>query len=192
MTPMFLSNHGIFEDYHDKNISGVKDEKIKKFLKKVVADFESLMHCNGGFYLFGNNGTGKTTAMNIILIEALKQRYDVFCTDIQELSTVFTDGWKDESEKARYENMIEVDFLGIDDIGKEFNFNKLGIQLFEQLVRFRSKRNKFTIITSNNDKDDVQRLYKSKGLSSLLENFVVVHFKGEDLRNAVDLKKKFF
>ena len=191
LTPQYLIKHGIYEDYHNRTIDGFEQPKTRAFMKKVINDFDNLADSNGGFYLFGSNGTGKTTAMNILLMEALKERYTAYCTDIQELSTKFTDGWKDEDEKKEYENMIEVDFLGVDDIGKEFNFNKLGIQLFEQILRFRSKRKKFTFITSNNDKDDVESLYKSKGLSSLLENYVVVHFKGDDMRNSDKLKKKY-
>lgn len=177
-----LLDAGIFELWWDKEIEDfLGDENAKNKVTKYISTL--VKHSKGIFFL-GNNGTGKTYLMNCIMKEGIKKNFKVKVVSLNGILEKFTAGWYDEKEKANFQkDILEVDLLGIDDIGKEIR-NKSGLSemVFDNMIRYRVQRKKTTILTSNMLPKEIREVY-GDSLASLFNEFVeLIKVDGEDFR----------
>ena len=93
-----------------------------------------------------------------------------------------------QKKRRRYEERIrDVDFLMIDDVGKEMRVSKNGLteMVFDNLIRYRSFRNKPMILTTNSDIESVENVYGKSIVSLLYGKFIPIRVVGEDYRKTV-------
>jgi DNA replication protein DnaC len=177
------------------------NQKLAHDIWKKSADITKRMFdSNFNVLFYGEAGTGKT-AMVLAIIDALKQHSDklsmfVSVMDLRELIMYdFNDNEAAIKIKNIERSMREVDVLILDDFGSEAGGMKNEGSATERLQQFwfrvaeaRQVKDKdgnkrySTIVTTNNDRGDLERMYNKKIVSRLItkkaENTVV--FDGLD------------
>ncbi|KAA8347288.1 DnaA ATPase domain-containing protein [Leuconostoc mesenteroides] len=177
------------------------NQKLAQDIRKKSADIAKRMFdSNFNVLFYGEAGTGKT-AMVLAIIDALKQhsnRLSMFVS-VMDLRELIMYDFNDNEAAIKIKNiersMREVDVLILDDFGSEAGGMKNEGSATERLQQFwfrvaeaRQVKDKdgnkrySTIVTTNNDRGDLERMYNKKIVSRLItkkaENTVV--FDGLD------------
>jgi DNA replication protein DnaC len=170
-----------FEDYNGKR-------EVKKLVKKYLKNIDNARDKGICLFLHGSNGTGKTFLGIEVLKEAIRNGYSTQFTSLSGVVQTLTDGWYDDKKRRQYEERIrDVDFLMIDDVGKEkrVSKNNLVAMTFDNLIRYRTFRNKPLILTTNSDIKSIKSEYGKSVVSLLLGKFIPVKVYGDDYRKTV-------
>jgi len=170
-----------FEDYNGKR-------EVKKLVKKYLKNIDNARDKGICLFLHGSNGTGKTFLGIEVLKEAIRNGYSAQFTSLSGVVQTLTDGWYDDKKRRQYEERIrDVDFLMIDDVGKEkrVSKNNLVAMTFDNLIRYRTFRNKPLILTTNSDIKSIKSEYGKSVVSLLLGKFIPVKVYGDDYRKTV-------
>lgn len=75
----------------------------------------------------------------------------------------------------------------IDDVGKEMRLSKNGLteMVFDNLIRYRTFRNKSIILTTNSDIGSIENVYGKSIVSLMYGKFIPVKVVGDDYRKKV-------
>ena len=158
-------------------------EKIKKIAEKFCDNIEN--DEQKSLLFVGNTGTGKTFLSNCIAYELINKGYTV----IYQTAPILMDMAMEckynydrkEENRARYENIFEVDLLIIDDLGTETLNNNRFTELFN-IINTRLLRNKKTIISTNLMLNELSQEYDERVMSRLIGNYIICKFIGDDIR----------
>lgn len=172
-----------FEDLPGDTDGG--DNPAKEFISDALGNLKHMYNNGLGYYLWGQNGVGKTTAGAIIL-KAYKRRAQtcLFLKSEKIRSSVFEDSYFNENYTL-WEWANNVGVLLIDDIGKEYR--KEGAESFSDskmfdLIRERVSNNRPTWITGNPSPDTLRDMY-TKSFTTLFGSALMpVEARGPDLR----------
>lgn len=129
-----------------------------------------------GFVFCGPNGTGKTLFGCKILLKAIKDGYSshyIFLDDLIDMLKSFDD----EFVYAVIDEIYDVDFLFIDEIGKEIKTSKFVLTNFEKLLKQRRSRQKPTIFAMNLLPPELESIYGSLAISLMETNNMVLSFE---------------
>lgn len=192
---------GIKTGWHNKLLDDFTNdpEALAKVRKYIRTSKEA--HNNGlGLYLWGANGTGKSHLMNCAFKSFIYQRYKVRVYSMDEIVDKFTSSWYSDEEKRDLDYVLRsVDFLGIDEFGK--NIDKDGKPVYlpdlvkrvmESIIRFRVQMHKPIWFASNTDPKYVKEVFSEDIASLLREAVVPVLVKGDDFRKEIQLRNKKF
>lgn len=189
------------------NIEDFTNEPIKEKIVFYCNNLKKALDKGTGYLLQGSYGLGKTWMACEILKAAIKQKYTARFTTLADTITLLTKGWYDDQKSEEFcQNVLEVDFLVLDDIGKEYKSEKKNIvdPVFDSLFRARANDCLPTIITSNkvhsvqtedDIRDTMEQTYGGSLLSLFHEHLIKVIFTGKDYREqtiAPKLSKEFF
>jgi DNA replication protein DnaC len=143
-------------DGHPKDLAGVEAyiDNLDKHYPKGT-----------GMYIHGGNGAGKTTLALLILKHVLHST--VPCSvlfapfaDVVILNSRIVGGFSDKEAEKAINYIKNVDFLVLDDIGKEFDNGKDYTRAtLNSILRYRDMWNKPTIYTSNNPIEKLRAHY---------------------------------
>ncbi|MFF7198207.1 hypothetical protein ACFZAM_31425 [Streptomyces sp. NPDC008079] len=131
-----------------------------------------------------NAGSGKTLLMMLLCKAILAQGFAVHLDQFNDILDLFTSTWRDKSERERWDQQVRnVDFLGIDDFGKE---NKGRIEVVEdaidRVLRSRVSSDAPTAITTNLTPTEIQQGYGGYVMSLLTEKAVFIEVPGASYR----------
>jgi len=177
---------GILAKWHDKTFDDFTgDPLIKKFiLDYVAASAETPQH--KGVLLTGEYGLGKTLLMNLAFKEFVRQRYTCQVISFPMLVSYYTRNWKGEAGLSK---LMNVQYLGIDDAGKEFSYSDVSKELvtsaFDYVLRYRTQDNKATWITSNLAAGSFKSTYSNAIASLLTEACFLCEVDGTDYRGSL-------
>ena len=140
---------------------------------------------------WGPNGTGKTMLASCILKEGIRQGYSVQMSSLGGIIEMYAEGWSNPEKREMFNERIKnVDFLLIDDVGKEYRAKSSDLVevAFDNLIRYRSFRRKPFILTTNTDIARLQSTY-GQSLASLLQGkCMTVPLGGVDYRKVIQAK----
>jgi len=150
------------------NFDGHRDdiERMKDYISKIKEMYES----GFGLYIHGGNGAGKTSLAMLLLMTVLRHSKAsamfVPFADLVILNSRVISGYHDK-EAERDVNIIKnVDFLVLDDIGKEFDDGKDKTRAtLNSILRYRDMWNKPTIYTANSPIEDLRTHYGDSNYS---------------------------
>lgn len=190
---------GIKAGWHDKSLKDfTNDDEALSKVKKYVRESADFYKDGIGLYLWGSNGTGKTTLMNCAFKEFISKGYKVRIYSMDEIVDKFTSSWYSESEKQELNNVLRnIDFLGIDEMGK--NVDKDGNPIYlpdlvkrvmESVIRFRVQMHKPIWFSSNTDPIYVKDVFSEDVASLLREAVIPVCVRGEDFRKEIQRRNK--
>ena len=165
-----------------EDISSATSEKNVARIRKYMSQLDKYRRKGTGLYLYGNTGTAKSVFGCIILIEALRKGYTCKFATVDQYRTAVL-----EKQYDLLTNFQSVDFLLLDDVGREFHDSKgLVDSVLDDLIRLRSDSLLPTIMTTNKEEPDTFRLS-----SILKEHFIRIVFDTADYRKQIekDLKK---
>ena len=177
---------GDLDDFNDPNRREVVNY-IKNYVKNIPSNFDN----NQGIMLYGSNGVGKSFIATIIVKYAYAFRYTSKRCTFMEYINEYTRMWgcknpqeKEELEELFYRNYKAVEFLCLEEIGKELD-TKLSPTVLEDLLRFREERGLVTIICTNLNPPDLRDKYGNSIISLIKGNCTPIKLVGTDNRQAV-------
>lgn len=190
---------GIKAGWHDKFLKDfVNDKEALMVVKKYLRNFEDSVKVGIGLYLWGSNGTGKSHLMNCSFKELISKGQKVRIYSMDEIVDKFTSSWYSDEDKKELDNVLRnIDFLGIDEFGK--NVDKDGNPIYlpdlvkrvmESVIRFRVQMNKPIWFASNTDPKFVKDVFSEDIASLLREAVVPICVRGEDFRKEIQRRNK--
>ena len=189
-------NSGILEKWHNKTWDDfTNDDAAKKKIKHYLSKIVSAQKDGVGLYLWGTNGVGKTLCMNLAFKDLMNERKTVHIITLSSIITLFTASWYDEEKKQLlYGKILNSDFVGIEEIGKEFkSATDLGSVVLDSIVKYRVQRQLPTWATSNKAPTEITSVYTEDIASMFKESCVHIQMLGKDFRDDIRLanKKKY-
>ena len=178
---------GIYEAYHSlelKDYQGNVPTDAMRIVKKYIVRVVEMRQKGLGLFFWGSAGTGKTGLMIEVLKGAVRAGLRCQFASLGGLIQKFAEGWYSmESRQEFFEQVRGVDMLAIDDIGKELETkNGIEIVVFDNALRYRSMRNRPTLLTSNLSPKEIEKRYSEFIVSLMREKMVPVHLDGADFR----------
>lgn len=169
-------NKGIWEQWHLKTW----EDYIYPFYKEKVQSLVS-EETTKNIILYGSNGMGKTMLMNLAMKDLVHKDIDVHVIDFRDLVAQFKASWYGEGILHR---LMDVQYLAIDDLGKEFTMTDIGKELvttaLDYILRHRYHRGFSTWMTFNMPLADIKKYYGEHINSLLKRSSVAIKFVGED------------
>ena len=174
------------EDFHTYNSEGL--EKVKKFVQEYIDNLYDNFEENRGIFFCGSNGVGKSMLSSIILKEAYRRRYTCRRVTFSQYIGYYTEAWnvrdkkeKDALESDFYEQYKGVEFLVLEEIGKEID-SKIAKPILEDLLRYREEHGLVTIICSNITMKVIEETYGPSIASLCKGHMTPIIIKGADRR----------
>tara|TARA_Y100000034_G_scaffold29728_1_gene36176 strand:+ start:51364 stop:51927 length:564 start_codon:yes stop_codon:yes gene_type:complete len=178
-------DRGIWEHWHDKEFSDYKGKEVQ-FIEPLVSE-----ETKKNVILYGNNGTGKSMLMNIALKNLLHRGKEVYVIDFRMLVNEYVSSW---GRSDLINHILTVDYLGIDDLGKEYNISdnskELAVTTLDFIMRYRYQRELSTWLTFNFGLKDIKPVYGEHLASLLKRNTIAVTFDGSDYGDNLFKKAK--
>lgn len=172
-----------FETYGDKEFEAIK-EHIALYLERIEDKFKK----GSGLYLYGGNGTGKTTLACVIAKEAYRHRYTSMRVTFSQYVQKYTETWGARSATERevmedelFNRYKGVEFLVLEELGKEMD-TKAVRPILEDLLRFREDNSLVTIYCSNLAPTQLLDIYGKSIFSLIQGNSFPILLDGIDRR----------
>lgn len=137
---------------------------------------------------YGTTGTGKSFLSGCVAKELLDRGIPIFYSSAVQLfqSLLNASYSNDRSDLTRlYDTLFTSELLIIDDLGSEHVTDYIRAQLF-QIVNERALRQKPFLVSTNLDLEKLRETYSERVFSRLVDNSMIYHLTGPDIR----LKKK--
>ncbi len=193
LTRMWIPRN--FWDSKPENIKPEKSEH-KKFIFSYLENIREMYEENIGLGLWGNNGSGKTSIMSMVLMEARRWGYTCLFVRAEQLRLADINRIEFVPNLRLTEHACRVDFLGIDDIGKEYRADSgYSSNFLHNLFRERSDNRLPTIFTTNFCVTDesFSNLYHGSFIEILRECCQPICISGYDYRQEKEERiSKFF
>jgi len=137
-----------------------------------------------GLYLYGPNGSGKTHIASAILIVARIKGYTGYALQAQDFHEAVIKKLPFDEDQTILDRAKSVDFLLLDDVGKEYTPGGSGWKeaALENLFRHRAKELKPIILTSNLSPEEFKARYLESAVSILRSCTLTIEILGEDHR----------
>ena len=190
---------GIKTSWHTKSLGDfVNDDEALSAVKKYLRNSKDNAFNGLGLYLWGSNGTGKSHLMNTSFKELIDKGHKVRVYSMDEIVDKFTSSWYSDEDKKELDNVLRnIDFLGIDEFGK--NVDKDGNPIYlpdlvkrvmESVIRFRVQMNRPIWFASNTDPKYVKNVFSEDIASLLREAVVPICVRGDDFRKEIQRRNK--
>lgn len=190
---------GIKAGWHEKSLKDfTNDAEALSAVRKYLRDFKEVSKKGIGLYLWGSNGTGKSHLMNCSFKELISAGSKVRIYSMDEIVDKFTSSWYSDEDKKELDNVLRnIDFLGIDEFGKNVDeegnpvyLPDLVKRVMESVIRFRVQMNKPIWFSSNTDPKFVKNVFSEDIASLLREAVVPICVRGEDFRKEIQRRNK--
>ena len=174
-----------FSDYGSKDLAD-----IKKFCGEYIDNLEDNIEDNRGIFFYGSNGVGKSFLSSIILKEFYRYRYSCRRVTFAQYINEYTRVWdyhgdeKDTMESDFYSRYKAVEFLVLEEIGKEID-SKIAKPILEDLLRYREENGLVTVICSNITPKVFTSEYGNSVMSLIQGNMTPIQLVGKDRRKDV-------
>ena len=192
LTEAILNRMNIGRRYWPASMQNVPESVLKNTYRAYMKNLASNYADGWGLFVYGNNGVGKTYTSCALLKEITKAGYSTFCILSDELKLAYIDGSRFDQDNTVTQRVERVDFLLIEDLGKEYSGKGSGFAelCFENLLRKRSRECRPTIVTTNLTPALFKERYKQSAASLAMECMIAVEAKGIDIRREMAIAKK--
>ncbi|MCZ6635629.1 MAG: ATP-binding protein [bacterium] len=142
---------------------------------------------NKGFYFWGNPGGGKTyfsyIALNELMFHFVRPgKFISLSKSFQEIRHTFDEDSVMHGQALQIlENLSTVPFLVIDDFGVQRN-TEWELEILYNLIDSRYANQRLTIVTTNQNIDELKELAQGRIYSRLIEMCYIIHASAPDYR----------
>lgn len=172
----------------DDFVAYTEVKEVKDFVENYINHLDENIEENRGIFFCGSNGVGKSMLSCIILKEAYRRRYSCRRVTFSQYINYYTEAWnvrdkneKDTLESDFYEQYKGVEFLVLEEIGKEID-SKIAKPILEDLLRYREEHGLVTVICCNLDPSDFKNIYGNSICSLVNGNQTIIQIVGKDRR----------
>ncbi len=182
-----LQRMNIGRRFWSADMTQVDESTSKAIFRRYVMELKSNYDQGWGIFLYGGNGVGKTHASCAMLKEIQKRGYSTYCVLADVLKVAYIDGQRFDQDNSVVQRVESVDFLLLEDLGKEYSGKGSGFAelCFENMLRKRSRECLPTIVTTNLSPNAFKERYKQSAASLAMECMVACEMKGEDRRRGL-------
>lgn len=182
-----LQRMNIGRRFWSADMTQVEESTSKEIFRRYVMELKSNYDQGWGIFLYGGNGVGKTHASCAMLKEIQKRGYSTYCVLSDVLKVAYIDGQRFDQDNSVVQRVESVDFLLLEDLGKEYSGKGSGFAelCFENMLRKRSRECLPTIVTTNLSPQAFKERYKQSAASLAMECMVACEMKGEDRRRGL-------
>lgn len=187
ITKAHLTRAGIGEDYWAADFYNYKGPaKASKAAYDYLDRLVFHKQHGVGLLLAGDYGVGKTTLMAIVLKYLARSNWSVMMSSLSELVETVKRSWDDKALVDDIDHYKHVDFLGLDDLGKE-HAGPTGFSAvtFDNILRYRVQHCLPTLFTTNLTRNLIEQRYGEAVLSLIEGKTKVVLVVGDDYRSEV-------
>jgi DNA replication protein DnaC len=159
-----LEGAGIWEDYVKYTLDDFQDVsdgcETTKGIKDYLRNFRTDAAKTGkSLFLRGPYNSGKTMLAMIMAKHLLLEGFGVYVTDVGDMVDFCCRGWRNDQVSRDFEERVKnVDFLVIDGLGRELT-NTAVKNVFEEVLSYRTKRCRPTVVTSLWEMDEVDKKF---------------------------------
>ena len=184
LNEQILNRMNIGRRYWNAEMTDFQESTTKGLFRSYVRDLHQNYNEGWGVFLYGNNGVGKTHASCALLKEIERRGYSTYCILADVLKVAYIDGSRFDQDNSVTQRVERVDFLLLEDLGKEYSGKGSGFAelCFENLLRKRSRECLPTIVTTNLTPPAFKERYKQSAASLAMECMVACEMRGEDRR----------
>ena len=184
LTEEILSRMNIGRRYWSAGMQQFEESATKALFRKYIQDLHNNYQQGWGIFLYGANGVGKTHASCALLKEVEMRGYTTYCILADILKVAYIDGSRFDSDNSVTQRVETVDFLLLEDLGKEYSGKGSGFAelCFENLLRKRSRECLPTRITTNLTPGSFKERYKQSAASLAMECMIACEMRGVDRR----------
>jgi DNA replication protein DnaC len=167
-------------DFHNYRGSTESAKEVWNYLARLEANKTKGI----GVMLAGPTGTGKTTLMAILLKYVIRANWTAHMTSLSELVEAIKRSWDThDSSNNPIEYLKHVDYLGLDDLGKEHQGpSGFSAVTFDNLLRYRMQHRLPTLFTTNLTKYEIASRYGDAAMSLIQGKTKVIAVRGSDFR----------
>jgi DNA replication protein DnaC len=186
-------SRGVLAKWHPFTFDNFTENDAVKQLVLDYIEEAKTMKKEKGFLFTGGNGTGKTMLMNLLMKKFIDMRETVHVISFPTLVGQYAKNWRGEGMLGA---LMKVQYLAIDDMGKEFTSSDVSKDLvtsaFDYVLRYRTQDCKATFITSNLKLHEIRDVYSPAIESLTSEAMTIVELDGQDYRrkNLQEVKSK--
>ncbi len=178
-----------FDNFSLEKYPNVADEygvvprnRMKSFYEYCRNYSDDFSVTSGNIFMYGETGLGKTHLSLAVAGEAAKKGFSVIYGSAQNLlSSIENEKFGRSQTYGAEQSIHECDLLIIDDLGAEFS-TQFTVSAVYNIINSRLMLSKPTIISTNMDVNEIEERYTQRVASRILGNFVIMNFKGEDVR----------
>lgn len=176
---LLVSEHNGFYDMHQEYIlENYIENNQKQMIEKYIDDFYNNKIEGVGVLMYGHPGSGKTHLITGCILEIVS-RHSALINSVKVgsfIDIIMSIKNKFQDQYAIIENLLNVDLLLIDDVGKEHitEFNK---QIIYSVINGRYERRKITFFTTNCSTAELSEHIDGATVSRLIERNIMIDFR---------------
>lgn len=178
--------------YWGGELEKFSEEKWGAQLYNYCLKLRKMYRSGYGLFLWGDGSIGKSYAASVVLKEAMRCGFTgILVSPLDYLDSKINKTMFDE-ERFLYERIETVDFLVIDDIGKEVvkKQSEWAIMNIDNLLRRRLRECKPTLLTTNMSPAKFGQRYGTSIRHLALEALCPIHIDGSNKREQIGEKLK--
>lgn len=185
-----LERMNIGRRYWPAEIAEIPESPHRTVLERYVRKIAEMRREGQGLFLWGPNSRGKTYGAAAVLKEAVCQRYTAYAVLTNVLKSAYIDGARFDADQTIVQRVESVDFLLIEDLGKEYSGRGSGWAelCLENLLRHRSRELMPVVCTTNLDPQAFLARYKKSAMAIVFESMFAVQVDGPDYRKKIAAK----
>jgi len=170
----YLQSGGVPPKYLTASSENLQVDKYKK----IISGYE-----DGGLFMWGSAGSGKTYVAVCIMKKLLEQGKSIIFRSVPRLLLEIKDTFNGQeySDKELIEYYSRHDYLLLDDLGAE-KCTDWVLQTLYMIIEYRDSHLKPTIITSNLSLDEIRHKLSDRISSRIAGMCEVIKLNEEDLR----------